>query len=184
MKNKYLILLFVIIIAVLLFFHLSSDKVNSKIVKIHKYDKRIKEEQEKLNSAKVLNEQLKGVSKVILNSITTEKRFSSKEVNQFVNKLANLADKYHIPIQSIDPKTIQLDNRYLAEELYSLEFVSTYIQLGQFLSDLEAFDYMIKVKTLEVQPITMNTRGSKTENLETRYQVLLELTVYKIIKEA
>ncbi|MEA2104798.1 MAG: hypothetical protein U9P79_09205 [Candidatus Cloacimonadota bacterium] len=184
MRNKYLILLSIIIIVTLLFFHISSDKVNSKIVKIHKYDERIKEEQEKLNSAKVLNEQLKGVSKVILNSMTDEKKISSKEVNLFVNKLADLADKYHISIQSIDPKTIKLDNRYLAQELYSMEFVCTYIQLGEFLSDLEAFNYMIKVKTLEVRPITMDTRGSKTENLETRYKVVLELSVYKIIKEA
>jgi Tfp pilus assembly protein PilO len=184
MKNKYLILFAVIVIVSLLFFHISSTEIDSKIVKIDKYDKRIKQEQERLNSAKVLNEQLKGVSQVILNSMTDKKTIGSKEVNMFVNKLADLADKYHISIQSLLPKSIKLDNKFLAEELYSIEFTCTYIQLGEFLSDLEAFNYMTKVKTLEVQPITVNTSGSKNENLETRYQVVLEISVYKIIKEA
>ncbi|RLC50229.1 MAG: hypothetical protein DRZ79_04725 [Candidatus Cloacimonadota bacterium] len=185
MKHKYLILFAAMILVAMVFFYFSSQSINAKIVKIKKYDKRIKVEQERLNSAKVLNEQLKQVSQVIYNSITTDKNFSPEEVNKFTKELADLADKYKIAVHALFPKAVSNAETHFLKQQYTMELVCTYVQLGKFLSDLESFNHIIKVKTLEVQPLAKTkSESSSTENNETRYKVTLELSVIKILKEA
>jgi len=184
MKQRYLLLLFVMLISTILFFYFSSNSVNAKIKRIGRYDEAIKEEQEKLNSAKVLNEQLKEVSKVIMQSMTTDTEFTTDEINSFVKKIADLSDKYQIPIDSIHPKVVASEKSYLVEQEYTLSIVCTFVQMGQFLSELESFDHIIKVKTLDVRPVKEKKGSTFDEILETRYKVSLELSVYKIIKEA
>ena len=61
-KQRYLLLLFLMILSTLCFFYFSTNSVKAKIIKIDKYDEAIKEEQEKLNSAKVINDQLQGTT--------------------------------------------------------------------------------------------------------------------------
>ncbi len=63
MKRKYLYLLLLIAITAVAFFYFSNDTISAKTRRISAYDRRIKQEQEKLNSAKVLNEQLQLVQK-------------------------------------------------------------------------------------------------------------------------
>jgi len=185
MKNKYLILFAGMILVTMIFFFFSSESIDSKIKLIKKYDKHIKIEQEKLNSAKVLNEQLKEVSQVIYNSITKNRKFSPDEVNEFTKKLADLADKYKIAVHALFPKAVSNTETHFLRQQYTLELVCTYVQLGKFLSDLESFNNIVRVKTLEVQPLTKTrTENSMTKNNETRYKVTLELMVIKILKEA
>lgn len=184
MKQRYLLLLFVMILSSLSFFYFSTNSVKAKISKINRYDEAIKEEQEKLNSAKVLNKQLKEVSKVIVQSMTTESEFKTDEVNSFVKQLADLSDRYEIPINSINPKVIAAEKSYLVEQEYSLSIVCTFVQLGQFLSELESFDHIIKIKTLDVRPVKEKKGTAFDEIIETRYKVSFELSVFKIIKEA
>ncbi len=181
MKQKYLALLFIIILTAILFFYISSKTIAKKIDLIESYDEEIKKKQEQLNSAKVLNEQLKEVSKVIMNSMTQEKHFSSEEVNDFVKQIANLADRYKIPIHAISPKFVDSGSRSLVEHQYGFMLNCTYVQLGQFLTELESFDQIIKITNLDVSPISTDKSDS---NIETRYRVGIELSTYKIIKEA
>lgn len=185
MRRKYLYLLLLISITAVAFFYFSNDTISAKTRKIGAYDRRIKQEQEKLNSAKVLNEQLQLVSKVIMNSMTSEKKFSSDEVNSFIKILADLADKYQIAVYSLFPKVISSLSRYYLEQLYTMELNCTFIQMGQFLGDLESFDHIIKVKTLDVRPVDTDFKETITgEAPATRYKVTIELSVYKIVKEA
>jgi Tfp pilus assembly protein PilO len=185
MKQKYLILLAFIVIISMVFIYFSSQMINAKIHDIKKLDRKIKKEQEKLNSAKVLNEQLQQVSKVILNSMTKSKSFNPEDVNMFVKKLADLADQYKIAVHSLTPKPLDSDRKNMIQHLFSLEINSTFVQFGQFLSDLESFDNIIKVKTLDVRPVTAKSKGSEElEDQETKYKITLELLVYKIVKEA
>ena len=183
MRQNYLMLFFAMIILSLLFFFYSGRIVNGKISKIERYDRAIKKDQEKLNSAKVLNEQLKDVSKVILNSITKEKSFKADEVNAYIKRLGDLADKYKIPVYVQTPTSLSSNDKHLVEQGYSMELMCTYVQLGKFLSDLESFDNISLVKTLQVNPVK---EDKNKENIatETRYKVNLELSVYKIIKES
>ena len=182
-KQKYLILFCIIILTTILFFYFTSNMINSKMKYIDRLDNAIKVDQEKLNAAKVLNEQLQQVSKVIVNSISKERYFSSDETNAFVIKLADLADRYRITVNSLTPKMVSGISKYYAEQLYTLELNCTFIQLGQFLTDLESFDHILKIKTLDVRPLSQDSKNVNLEE-ETRYKVSLELLNYKIVKEA
>ncbi len=173
------------IIITISFFYFSSDIISTKIKKISVYDKRIKRDQEKLNSAKVLNEQLQQVSKVIVNSITTDRKFNSEEVNNFVKKLATLSDQYKIAVHSLFPKVVSSIGSKYVEQQYTMELDCTFIQMGQFLTDLESYDNIIKVNTLDVRPLSVDSKKtSSEEDLVTHYKVTLELSTFKIIKEA
>jgi len=181
MKNRYMILLLIIAVVAGAFFYFGNSVISKKIRKIKAYDERIKEEQEKLNSAKILNEQLAEVSKVILASITNEKEYSPEEVNAFVKKLADLADKYEIKVNGVVPKVVRGLNRHYVEQQYTLELNCTFVQLGKFLTELEGFDNIMEVNTLTVSPIPNENASELTE---TRYRVSILLTTVKIVKEA
>ena len=182
-KQKYLILLCAMILIALCFFYFTTNMINDKKSQISRCDKRIKVEQEKLNSAKVLNEQLQHVSLVIKNSLTDVRNYSSDEANAFVKKLANLADRYEITVNSLVPKFITTIGSHYAEHLYTLELNCTFIQMGQFLSDLENFDYIIKIKTLDIRPISQDKKKIAVTEIETRYKITLQLSTFKIVKE-
>ena len=183
-KQRYLLLLFVMILSTLCFFYFSTNSIKTKIEKIDSYDEAIKVEQEKLNSAKVINDQLQEVSKVIMLSMTNEKVFAIEDVNAFVRQLASLADKYKISIDSLSPKVVSSDKSYLVEQEYTLSVVCTFIQMGQFLSELESFDHIIKLNTLDVRPVKEDKTQTFDEIIDTRYKVTFELSVFMIIKEA
>jgi hypothetical protein len=59
------------------------------------------------------------------------------------------------------------------------------VQLGKFLTDLEALDNIIKIKTLDVDPYASRGKSETVdEKAETRYKVTMELSTFKIVKEA
>jgi len=185
MRQHYLILLAIMIMVSILFFHFSTQIISDKISSIEKYDERIKVEQEKLNSAKVLNEQLRQVSRVILGSITTDKKFDADEIGTFTKQLYDIAEKYKFPIVNYSHKDISSLNGSFLEHLYTMELNCTFVQLGKFLTDMEALDNIIKIKTLDV--VQYQARGKSeviSAGADTRYKVTIELSTFKIIKEA
>jgi Tfp pilus assembly protein PilO len=185
MRQQYLILLAVMIVISILFFHYSSVIITQKINNIDKYDKRIKIEQEKLNSAKVLNEQLRDVSRVIIGSISSERKFDADEIGLFTKSLYDMAEKYKFAVHSYSHKDISSLSGSFVEHLYSMELNCTFVQLGKFLTELEALDQIIKIKTLDVVPNA--SKGNKEvllDGQETRYKVTIELSTIKIVKEA
>ena len=182
-KQKYLLLLMVIILLSASFFYFSTQLIDKKIVKIAKYDRAIKNRQEQLNSAKVFSEKLGEVSKVIHQTMTDNKKYTADEVNSFVKKLGDLANKHEIAIHSNIPKIVSSESRNLIEQEYTLELKCTFVQMGQFLTELEALDRIVKVKTLDVRPLDIETKNVE-ENLVTSYMVTLEISTFKIRKEA
>jgi len=186
MKEKYLILLGVVIIVALFFFYSVNNMMTKKVAEINRYDRNIRRAQEKLNSAKVLDDQLSQVSKVIDNTIAAEKNFTPEEVNEKVKYLAELADKHKIAVYSLVPRTAFSSSTYQIEQNYSMDIMSTYVQLGQFLTQIERMDNIVKINTLDVRPV----RGGRETDYEeagdtvTQYRVVLELSIFKIIKEA
>ncbi len=161
-------------------------KAESKEIK--SIDRKIKTAQEKLNSAEVLSEELSAVSTVIKNSITDEKSFSTEEINDFSRKLADLSDKYKIAVYSVLPKPVYSTGHKI-EHKYTLEIDCNYVQMGQFLTELESFDNIIKVNSIDVRPIGDDSQVEVDENgapvaIETRYMVTLEISTFKVRKEA
>ncbi|PID28701.1 MAG: hypothetical protein CSB55_03995 [Candidatus Cloacimonadota bacterium] len=185
LKQKYTLLILFSILLTAVLISWGGTLTKKRIRQIKRIDKKIKTQQEMLNSAKVLNNQLQQVSKVIKNSITNEEHFSAEEVNDFVEHLAQIADEYHIAVAGVIPKeTFTNSNRTLLEEQYNLELQATYVQLGLFLSRLESLDHILKVKTLDVRPASINNEIVSENSDETVYRVILELISAKIKKEA
>lgn len=182
MKQKYLLLLLVVVLVSFVFLYSSSKMISAKIDKIERIDKKIKKTQEKLNSAQVLNQQLSQVSKVIDNTLTSDKTYSADEANAFVKQLADLADQYKVAVYGVFPKNTSNDVNLL-EQQYTMEIECTYVQLGQFMTSLESYDRIVKVNTLDVRPI-LATGKDKPQFTETHYRVTLELSTFKIVKEA
>lgn len=186
MKQRYLIFTLAMILIAVLFFMISGSLIGKKVTSISNLDRKIKSAQEKLNSAKLMDQELSQFSLIIDNSLTKEKTFSHDEVNAFVKNLADLADKNKIAVLAIIPKEIQ-SSLHIVEQQYIIELNTTYIQLGQFLSNLEALDNIVKINTLDVMPLTESgsDKGQKTTGPRiARYKVALELSVFKVQREA
>ncbi|MEA1973618.1 MAG: type 4a pilus biogenesis protein PilO [Candidatus Cloacimonadota bacterium] len=181
MKNKYLALLFVIILVSMSFIYFGRKMIDDGQKKIVRIEKTIKKDQEKLNSAKVLNKQLQQVSKVIRNSMTKKRSYNAEEVNEFINKLGDLADRFKIKIEGLSPRP-SLKEGKIVEQSYSLQIICDYVQLGKFLAELERFDYIMSVNTLDVK--TLHGKRDNAKVGPTRYKVAIELSTFKIIKEA
>jgi Tfp pilus assembly protein PilO len=181
MKNKYLLLMLAIFIVGFLFFYTSAQMINDNLDRIRRIDRRIRISQEQLNSAKVLNDELSEVSRVIENSLTEQRELSTSEANNFVRELADLADQYQIAVHSLFPRVSFAQGRTL-EQQFSMELEATYVQLGQFLASIERYDYLLKVNTLEVRP-TDRTRLTG-DRRSTLYRVTVDLSIFKIVKEA
>ena len=182
MKQKYLVLLLAVLLTGVLFFTTSSAMINRNLRKINNVDNRIRRAQEQLNSAKVLNDELKEVSIVIENSLTTNRELSNEEANHFVRELADLTDRYKITVLALFPKVSYAQGRVL-EQQFNLEIESTYVQLGQLLASIESYDYILKVNTLDVRPLT-DRFIERNEIRETLYKVALDLSIFKIVKES
>ncbi len=189
MKQKYLIFSLGMILIAVIFFSITGSMINKKVSRINRLDDKIKSALENLNSAKVLEQQLSQFSLIIDNSLTKEKTFSPAEVNAFIKNLADLADQNRIAVLNILPKEVQ-SGMNLVEQQYILELNSTYVDLGQFLANLEALDYIVKINTLDVVPETETTKSPGQKAAEAagpriaRYKVQLELSVFKVQREA
>ncbi|MCB5261636.1 MAG: hypothetical protein M0Q16_06585, partial [Candidatus Cloacimonetes bacterium] len=72
----------------------------------------------------------------------------------------------------------------LIETTFNLELEATYVQIGQFISDLESQDNIIKIQTLDISPAQITDKDGKDANAPSRYRVLLELSIFKVKKEA
>jgi cell division protein FtsL len=181
MKTKYLSFLLVIILVSFGFLWSATTMISNQKSKIDKIDARIKNSQEQLNSAKVLTKELSEVSKIINNTLTQEDKLSADEANAFVKDIANLCDKYRISVVGLFPK-ISYSSSKVLEQQFTVEIECTYVQLGNLLSSIEAYDYILKVNTLDVSPMSTSKELSKLDG-ETLYRISLELSIFKIVKE-
>ena len=182
MRIKYTILILVIVLSGFGFFWSSGSLRKDNMQKINRVDRRIRVMQEQLNSAKVLNQDLREVANVIENSLTESRELSIAEANDFVRELASFADLYNISVLGLTPRAFFAQNRIL-EQQFSIELECTYVQLGQYLTAIESYDYLVKVNTLEVRP-QADKFAEVDGNRQTLYRVVLDLSIYKIVREA
>jgi Tfp pilus assembly protein PilO len=85
-----------------------------------------------------------------------------------INKLSD-ANKFAIP--------------GLVETTYNMELEGTYVQMGQFIADLEALDNIIKIHYIDITPAQTAGKGKDAGGIS-RYRITLELSIYKVAKEA
>ncbi|MBW6515487.1 MAG: type 4a pilus biogenesis protein PilO [Candidatus Cloacimonetes bacterium] len=183
MKQRYLILLGAIVIVTFLFIYSANAMINNKTRDIRRIDAQIRRAQERLNSAKVMDEQLSQVSRVIDNTLISEQSFSPEEINAFVRTLAELADRNQIAVFSLIPRSAHSPAN-LVEHQFVMDIMCTYVQLGRFLTRIESLDYIVKVNTLDVKPVRSGVTELEVDGeLVTQYRVIVELSVFKIVKE-
>lgn len=182
MKEKYLGFIAAVVVISIVFFMWSTNIVNSKSLQIRRLDAQIRRAQERLNSAKVLNEQLAQVSRVIENVLTTDREFRSVEINALVRELAELADHYQIAVYSLSPRSA-FSGREIVEHQFIMDVMATYVQLGQFMTALESFDQIIRVNKLDVKPQDTPFEFIVDGEPVTQYRVNIEISAFKIVKE-
>lgn len=184
MKEKYLVFVLLMILIGVVFFMVSSKMIDKKSAKIVDYDAKIKVAQEKLNSAKILDQQLSQFSIIIDNSLTKEKEFAITEVNLFKEKIGELAVDRRVAINKMsDSKKYSAAN--LIETTYILELEGTFVQIGQFISDLERLDRIVKIHALDITAAQIREKDIKEGVPQTpKYRVTIELSVFKVRKEA
>lgn len=182
MKEKYLGFIAGLIVISIVFFMWSTSIYNNKTTQIRRLDLQIRRAQERLNSAKVLNEQLGEVSRVIENVLTTQRDFEADEINILVKDFAELADRYKIAIYSLTPRSA-FTGRNVAEQQFVMDVMATYVQLGQFMTELESFDQIIRVNKLDVKPQDTPYEFLVDGEPVTQYRVQLEISAFKIVKE-
>lgn len=183
MREKYIILIAAVLLIGILFFLTATNMVNNKLDAISRGDRVIRREQEMLNSAKVMDEQLSQVSRVIDNSLTDSAAFTADQINWFVRKFAELADKHEIAVFSSMPRPVHTGSN-LVEHQFTMDIMCTYVKLGRFLTEIEAMDHIIRLNTIDTKPIRGEDSGLEVDgDRVTQYRVILELSALKIIRE-
>lgn len=182
MRDKYMILVLLIVLIGVAFFTLSANSIKSNKAKIEQLDDKIKTAQEQLNSARIMDEQLSQFALIIDNSLTRTPSFSFDEINAFKTKIGKLADQRNIQLNKLsDSNKFSLPG--LIETTYTLELEASYVQIGQFISDLEALDNILKIHALDISPTQISDKEVRAANAPNRYRMTLELSIFKVKKE-
>ncbi|MCB5271450.1 MAG: type 4a pilus biogenesis protein PilO [Candidatus Cloacimonetes bacterium] len=182
MREKYFALIIVMLAATVAFILLTTRTLDANMREIRNLDDRIKTTQEQLNSARIMDQELSQFARIIDNSLTRTPQFSFEEINSFKAKIGEIAHERHISINKLsDTNKWSLPN--LIETTFNLELEATYVQIGQFISDLESQDNIIKIQTLDISPAQMTDKDVQSANTASRYRVILELSMFKVKKE-
>ncbi|GAB1469107.1 hypothetical protein MASR2M64_18870 [Candidatus Cloacimonadota bacterium] len=181
MREKYLIFVLLMLVMSVAFFMVTSNNVRQNAGKIKEYDAKIKTAQEQLNSARILDQQLSQFALIIDNSLTKTPSFSFDEVNDFKTKIGQIADQRAIQINKLsDSNKFSLPG--LIESTYNLELEASYVQIGQFISDLESLDNILKIHALDVSPAQVSDKQVAAAGASNRYRVTIELSIFKVKK--
>jgi Tfp pilus assembly protein PilO len=181
MKEKYLLFIVGMILVTILFFWIANTNLKKNSTEIERYDKNIKTTLEKLNSAMLMDAQLSQFKEILDNSLTTSDRFSIDELNDFQREIERLRENNKMKLIRISD-TNKYNQPGLLEHTYNIELEGTFQQMGKFISDLEAQNYIIKIQYLDVSPTQVS--GKTDPNAPNTYKITMELSIYKVKKEA
>ncbi|MBW6514289.1 MAG: type 4a pilus biogenesis protein PilO [Candidatus Syntrophosphaera sp.] len=183
MKEKYLILILVMILITVLFFWIASNSITKNVAEINKYDRNIKSTLEKLNSALIMDEQLREFSQIIDNSLTTGSNFTIDELNEFQKEIEKIRDDNKLKLIKISDSN-KFAEAGMIETTYNLELQGTFQQMGQFISAIEALNHIIKIQYLDISPTQASDRNVTDPNAPNQYRITMELSIFKVKKEA
>lgn len=182
MKEKYLVFILVMVLVTIVFFWLAGNSLSKNLAEIRDYDNKIKATLEKLNSAMIMNEQLKEFTQIIDNSLTTSDEFSVDELNEFQKTLEKVRDDNKMKLIKISDSS-KFTEAGMIETTYNLELQGTFQQMGRFLSAIEAMNNIIKIQYLDISP-AQTSEKSDNPNAPNKYRITMELSIFKVKKEA
>ncbi len=184
MREKYLAFVLGMVLVSIIFFMLAGNSLKKNLADIGTYDKKIKEALQKQNSAITMDRQLEGFREIITNTLTTGKKFTPEELNSIYVEIDRLREQNQLKLIKMTPSN-KFTEAGLVETTYTMELRGTFRDMGQFVSELEALNRIIKIQELAVSP-SQATEKNKAESSsgENIYRINLELSVFKVIKEA
>jgi Tfp pilus assembly protein PilO len=181
MKERYSVFVLLLILIGVLFFMLTSNTVRKSKSKIEELDGKIKTAQEQLNSARIMDQQLSQFALIIDNSLTKTASFSFDEINDFKTKIGQLADQRSIQLNKLSDSNnsrCRPDRNHLQSRAGS-----QLREIGQFISDLEALDNILKIHALDISPTQVSDKEVRAPGAPNRYRMTLELSIFKVKKE-
>ncbi len=182
MREKYLVFVLVMVLVAVAFFMITANNVKLNKAKIEQLDAKIKTAQEQLNSARIMDQQLSQFAIIIDNSLTKTASFGFDEINDFKTRIGQLADQRSIQINKLsDSNKFSLPG--LIETTYNLELEASYVQIGQFISDLESLDNILKIHALDISPTQISDKEVQAPGAPNRYRMTIELSIFKVKKE-
>ena len=101
MREKYLVLILVMLAATVAFVMLSGRSLDKNLLEVRSLDERIKTSQEQLNSARLLDQELSQFARIIENSLSKDNKFSFDEINDFKTTIGELAHQRRISIDKL-----------------------------------------------------------------------------------
>ncbi len=181
MKEKYLVFILGIILISVLFFLLAGNSLKKNLGEVESYDKKIKTTLEKLNSAMIMDQQLSQFREILDNSLTTDAKFSVDELNAFQKEIERLRDQNQMKLIKISDSN-KFAEAGMIETTYSIELQGTFRQMGQFISELEAQNHIIKIQYLDVSPLQASEKNNP--NATNIYRITMEISIFKVKQEA
>ncbi|HOY85201.1 MAG: type 4a pilus biogenesis protein PilO [Candidatus Cloacimonetes bacterium] len=183
MREKYLVFILGMILISVLFFMLAGNSLKKNLGEIENYDKKIKTTLEKLNSAMIMDQQLSQFREILDNSLTTESKFSVDELNNFQREIERLRDQNQMKLVKISDSN-KFTQSGMIETTYTIELQGTFRQMGQFISELEAQNHIIKIQYLDVAPLQATEKNQASSGSANIYRITMELSIFKVKKEA
>ncbi len=184
MKEKYLAFILAMILISILFFWLGANTLKNSEKEVKSYDNKIKQTLEKLNSAMIMDQQLSQFTEIIDNSLTKDGKFSVDELNAFQKKIEEIRDNNQMKLIKISDSN-KFAEAGMIETTYNLELEGTFQQMGQFISAIEAQNNIIKIQFLDISPTQAASKNTTVDpNAPNKYRITLELSIFKVKKEA
>jgi Tfp pilus assembly protein PilO len=184
MRERYLIFILVMILVSVAFFLIAANSISKNVAQIDSYDKKIKVNLEKLNSATIMEAQLSQFTEIINNSLTKDTKYPVDELNSFQKEIEALRDQNQMRLLKISDSN-KFTEAGMIENTYNLELEGTFQQMGQFISALEAMNNIIKIQVLDISPNQTSSKGSVTDpNAPNKYRITIEMSIFKVKKEA
>ena len=182
MKEKYTVFILGMVLISVLFLMLAGNSLRKNLGEIENYDKKIKTTLEKLNSAMIMDQQLSQFREILDNSLTTEKKFSVDELNNFQRGIEMLRDQNQLKLIKISDSN-KFTQVGMLETTYTIELQGTFRQMGQFISELEAQNHIIKIQYLDVSPLQATEKSQATDGSANIYRITMEMSILKVKKE-
>ncbi len=191
MKGGNLVLIAGIVLLAALFFTTGARLVQPQLEEVERQDSLIRSTLGKLNSARILDQQLSQFHGILIQNLTNTPAFAEEELRAFSKDLARLVAQNQLEPHQRDPaqKTawLEIANQQsgtgMAEAVCRLDLTGTFAQMGQFIAELEALDQLVRINYLDISPLQPE-EIEQPEDPESpaNYLIALEFSLLKVVK--
>lgn len=174
-------------LAVLLFlgwhYYLFMVAVPGMPEELRRLDKHLRVEQEKLNSAQILNSNLDRVATLIHRNLaaSTKDSLATDASLPFMNEMINLTRQLDIELTGLEAGK-RKNEKHFTRTPYTLNVRTTYKKFGELVTILEKSDRLVNIDGMRIRnDMNMLTRARNLEDLE-KHDFSIHLHTLTLIK--